>query len=630
MPTYGDGTYGSGTYGDLGGGGTTLTVADTAHEHTTENVVLTQVHVLTVDDSSHSHTTENVVLTGDITLVVADTAHGHTSDHVTLSGVSVTFRTKVWRPPAMTLVENIVSTDDPNDPRTFDEFHEVQDNELGRFGFSTFDVDGLDIQPGDFVAFYQDEVCLGGGWIRVRHTVRVSRNSEGKVVHQWSGARPISIFESGKIRPARGLGSTALDRAWGWFGISFDYSAFGFATEIASVDNSTHHWQYVLGDDPLDPAFEDLTAFFIWDSSGTDEFAATGDCYFWDTATVPVGTTEVEIQMVADAQADMYIEGQRQVTTDYIYGDPKPENIKRVRVSVDAGPIRIAVKAVNNPDYDFDGNHNPAGVAAAIWALDPATGEKGTLLWHTDSSVKILAYPATPPGVTIGEVFLELLDEFQGAGYFPWITATFTTTHDSANQPWAETAEVGTKCGYSMWKLVQQCIEVFVDADVDPDTHEWNVWNKGTRGVDTDVVFEATDDPATSNVTEWIETEVLQVGNQILHYSRQGWWVTSAIFDGLKIDATLGLGALESFPAVQRYAEAQLEQSSQNLVEHDVAIEPTGVGDTPVYAFDIGDRVTIGGELQRVVQMGWRRDENGRIHWDADEAVAPPLQGMTR
>lgn len=531
----------------------------------------------------------------------------------------------------MTLTETLTETTDASDPRTFDHLHTAQTNELGKVEFTTFDVDALDIQLGDLVAFYDDAVCIGGGTLRQKRTTKVSLRSEGKVTNEWFGVRPIGVFEYGAIRPARGLGSIATDRVWGWMGVTFDDTAWGTADEIAIITTTVaHHWQYVLGEeyygslDPDDSAFKDVAAAWVWDSSvGTTEFAPTGDCYFRQSFTVPTGVTRVEIELVADAQADLYLEGQREVSTEYIYGDPKPGDIKRQQVDVAEGANLLAVHAVNNPDYDLDGDHNPAGVAWAVWSIDPATGERDTVLARSDDTVKMLAYPVTPPGVTPGEVLLELLTEFQASGYFTWLDPTFTDALDSAGDAWPEVGEVGTKVGYSMWKLIQQLTTVYIDTDVDPDVvaslQEWNVWGKGNRGSNTAVVFAATSDPDTSNVTEHVVTEVLQRGNQVLHYSRFGWWLESEVFDGLKIDATLGLGALESFRAVQRYAQAELDQTAHNLVEHDISILPTGTGDVPMVDFDIGDRVTIAGGLEQVVELTWRRDRNGVIWWDTDE-----------
>ena len=68
------------------GGSTALTVADLAHAHTMDNVVLTQHNILAVADLTHAHTTDTPSLAqnyGDLT--VADLTHAHTIDAVVLT-----------------------------------------------------------------------------------------------------------------------------------------------------------------------------------------------------------------------------------------------------------------------------------------------------------------------------------------------------------------------------------------------------------------------------------------------------------------------------------------------------------------------------------------------------------------
>jgi hypothetical protein len=61
-----------------------LAVADATHAHAADNLVLTQVHNLTIADASHAHAADNVVLVHVPTLIVADAVHAHTADNVVL------------------------------------------------------------------------------------------------------------------------------------------------------------------------------------------------------------------------------------------------------------------------------------------------------------------------------------------------------------------------------------------------------------------------------------------------------------------------------------------------------------------------------------------------------------------
>lgn len=68
-------------------GGTDLTAADSAHEHTSESPTLTQVHVVAPADSAHAHTSDSPALTQVHGLAPADSAHGHTTESPTLTQV---------------------------------------------------------------------------------------------------------------------------------------------------------------------------------------------------------------------------------------------------------------------------------------------------------------------------------------------------------------------------------------------------------------------------------------------------------------------------------------------------------------------------------------------------------------
>ena len=67
------------------GGGTSLTVADAAHAHTLDAVVLTTSTALVVQDMAHGHALDAVTLSTGTALAVADSLHAHALDNVTLS-----------------------------------------------------------------------------------------------------------------------------------------------------------------------------------------------------------------------------------------------------------------------------------------------------------------------------------------------------------------------------------------------------------------------------------------------------------------------------------------------------------------------------------------------------------------
>ena len=73
-----------------GGGTPTLTVPDSSHAHTLDNVVLTSSTALVVQDMAHGHALDAPTLSTGIALAVADLAHAHALENVTLSTTGAT------------------------------------------------------------------------------------------------------------------------------------------------------------------------------------------------------------------------------------------------------------------------------------------------------------------------------------------------------------------------------------------------------------------------------------------------------------------------------------------------------------------------------------------------------------
>lgn len=522
---------------------------------------------------------------------------------------------RITRPPDLTLVEEIIPDADPEEPRTFDESHREDANELGEFRFSTWLNDDFAMQPGDLVEFYDRGLCIGGGVIRAREIFKVSKALEGKPKITWAGVRPLGVLEECLVLPVRGFGSNAQDRVWGWFAPGYDPVDWVAPTQIVQIGGTSTYWTGLF------PDFHDQDAWWVWASRRAgnpplDKWSPEGECLGLWTYSVPAGVTTVEYEMVGDAQATLWHEGEEIASTEYAYADP--DQIVRRSVSVIPGDQLVAVAGVNDPDPEGDQVQNPGGFAWSVAYVDPATGER-TVLAHSDNTGLMLEYPPRRPGVTPGHVLLEVLAEGQALGWCTWVAPTFTAEVDSNGVPWAEVGEIGTKVGYDLWKLASQLIAVYIDSDLTPGTNEWHAWSKGTRGRASGVVFApSTGDPATGNLQEHTVTETLMRGNDLMTYSRFGWKLHRSGSGGRRIAATLGLGALPTSTEVDRWAHAELLEDYANRIEHDVSILPVGDSDKPYWSYGIGDTVTIDGEEQPVVSIGWERGEDGRIRWNSD------------
>ena len=64
----------------LGSSGNSLVIAAPTHNHTADNVALTQVHNLVINDATHAHSADNVAVVKNVNLAVADATHAHAAD----------------------------------------------------------------------------------------------------------------------------------------------------------------------------------------------------------------------------------------------------------------------------------------------------------------------------------------------------------------------------------------------------------------------------------------------------------------------------------------------------------------------------------------------------------------------
>ena len=111
------------------------------------------------------------------------------------------------------------------------------------------------------------------------------------------------------------------------------------------------------------------------------------------------------------------------------------------------------------------------------------------------------------------------------------------------------------------------------------------------------------------------------ITNVLLVRWHGGWHeVTSAASVAVhgRKEGTLGLGAVQSIPEVERVARQQLEVNADPRTEITAAVEPVDATDTPYVGFRPGDTVTVptvdgGTTTERVVAMTVSQDENGTL-----------------
>lgn len=101
-----------------------------------------------------------------------------------------------------------------------------------------------------------------------------------------------------------------------------------------------------------------------------------------------------------------------------------------------------------------------------------------------------------------------------------------------------------------------------------------------------------------------------------------GGWLERTKGQELRVEATLGLGALPSPYEAARWADRQLDVYATARTEIAVGVEPAGEADTPYLAYRPGDTVTYEAMEERVVSMAVNIDNLGHL------TFAPTLRNV--
>jgi hypothetical protein len=372
------------------------------------------------------------------------------------------------------------------------------------------DTDLASVNPGDLIRMQIKGVTAWTMLAREFERMSLSPGEESEQFTTISGPGILSVLDEAVIYPALGLGARPIeeDRVFNWS--SSDYNAYGwiYANEIAQQGGSSLYYTGI----PVD--WPDPTAYWIW-GTGSQEIAAPGHCYFRKFFTVPAGVYKLLIYLTGDAQADLFFDGARLITTTFTAGNPT--EIRTATVDVTPGTHLIAIDGLNDPDPEGDGLQNPGSVLMSCYATD-TLGTQGALLVNTDSTWLCADYPANPPGMSPGEVLRIVIDEAQARGALTGVTLDCDDLTDSNGNVWpfkaaygspeGGNAEVATKIGTSVLAFVLELAGTYIDVWMSP-TLRLYAWAKGTRGATKSVTYAATTNPDTSNLAGLTHTKVV-------------------------------------------------------------------------------------------------------------------------
>lgn len=426
----------------------------------------------------------------------------------------------------------------------------------------------------------------------------------------FSGTGHLGLLHEAVVMPARGAGTKPVqeDRRFNWASLDLNDSGWATATVIAiqSADISINpQW----ADTPS--GWADPSAGWIWARSGTVSAAAVGWCYTRKRFTVPPGVSHLAIDATADNGGEVYLDGDLIITMDNFTG------IFSALIEVTEGEHLLAISGTN--PLDTIAPANPAGILAAAWSAT-ADGTRGDLLVHTDVTWLIVEYPDHPPGMNVGEVVTILLAEAQADGLLPGWTLSFDADVDTDGQPWADYGDIATKVGtdYRTFFLDELC-QTYCDMNAQPGGLVLDAYaHDGLGSASTVELHTPTDptDPRTGNILDLTHTRRSVTASEFLTRWTGGW-------DLVDIDpltrpkrTTLGLGAQQSLPEVDRLATEQLTRYANIRTAITCRMRPQTEAETPYVGLGKGDTLTVPDldrtpVVQRLLGIGVAPDGNG-------------------
>ena len=348
------------------------------------------------------------------------------------------------------------------------------------------------------------------------------------------------------------------------------------------------------------PTSADGNVWWVWDRASAWTGAPAGDVYLRYPWTVVANDTNYRLYFTGKSRVDVLLDGEPLVKVRDV------GCYRRTYVAdftLDAGQHLIALRTRNGGGF--------AGVIAVLVRVtENAQGDEvETVVSRTGGpNWYMLAYPASEPGWTAGEVLGALLDEAQTRNVVSadYLTAGFTDDVDSDGVDWTRYFwSFGV--GDTYWTVVQSMRDrTGTDIRVHPQTHVLDAWV--SRGTDLSATVELT---AAEHVQELTEEVDVAIRNLLLVASDDGWttrqYAASVSAYG-RIEAYLDIGSLEGASAAT-VATATLQRAAIPAESVTVTFYPDG-SNTPWADFNVGDRISVatkdGQTDRRVISIAMR------------------------
>jgi hypothetical protein len=278
-----------------------------------------------------------------------------------------------------------------------------------------------------------------------------SRREAGRVITvNLRGALALLQYARVLSPPALGLGRvTPTSRWFGWMADEYDDTTWDDAVELKQQSDGSDPWSGA----PMEWPDED--AWWIGPVDGTTPPIEPGVVYLRGGFTVGVGDGgDYRFSITADDGFRYYLDANlaEEEQKAGLWGVTRYFDLP-----ADEGDHTVALELIN-----FDRPDPSTNVAGLIWSIAPMLGggiAAGSPVARSDGTMKMLAFPASVPGMTAGHIMATLVDEAKVRGWAPFLFYDFDDVDDSNGTPWPKEVNLAFPVGTSLLEVAMKLTE---------------------------------------------------------------------------------------------------------------------------------------------------------------------------